>query len=148
MDAAPIVEQNIGSYVLSSDPARVDIDAVHRWLSEESYWAAGRDRDLVAASWANTLLVGGAYRGGEMVAAARMVTDLATFGWLCDVFVDRDHRGNGLGVAVAGLLIEHPSVAGIKRQLLATNDAHEVYRRYGYSELVGAEKWMVRGAQL
>ena len=134
-----------GDYEFSTDPERVDLEVVHRCLSELSYWAAGRSFELVERSWANTALVGGAYAAdGSLAGFARMVTDLSTFGWLCDVMVVPEYRGTGVGVGVVRLLVEHPQMEGIKRQILATADAHELYRKFDYVDLDAPEMWMLR----
>ncbi len=139
------IERDHCGYVLSTDPVRVDVDVVHRYLRDESYWAAGRSRAVVRRALRNSMLVAGAYDSdGALVGFARMVTDLATFAWLCDVFVLPDHRSAGLGAALVELLVEHPAVAGVKRQLLATGDAHDLYRRFGYDDLAAPERWMQR----
>lgn len=139
-----LVELDHGPYRISTDPSLVDVEVVHRFLSEESYWARGRVRDVVEQSIAHSPLVVGAYRDGRQVGFARMVTDLTTFAWLCDVFVLGEARGSGLGVAMVGTIVEHPAVAGIKRQFLATADAHGLYARYGYAPLTEPERWMIR----
>jgi GNAT superfamily N-acetyltransferase len=140
-----IIETSIGDYVVSTDPLRVDVDIVHDHLAHESYWAEGRTREVVVRSVANSALVAGVYdTSGAMVGFGRMVTDLATFAWLCDVFVLDDHRGHRLGVALARILVEHPAVVDVKRQLLATRDAHELYRRFGYGPLDDPGRWMAR----
>ena len=132
-----------GDYTISFDPDRVDVDVVFEYLHDHSYWAAGRARDVVGTSIANSALVVGAYTSnGVLVGFARMVTDLATFAWLCDVFVLDKHRGHGLGVTLVDAIVTHPSVAGVKRQLLATRDAHDLYRRSGFETLPEPEKWM------
>jgi GNAT superfamily N-acetyltransferase len=142
---AATTEISIGDYVVSTDPLRVDVDIVFGYLSLESYWAAGRTREVVVRSVANSALVAGIYDpSGAMVGFGRMVTDLATFAWLCDVFVADAHRGHGLGVALVQMLVEHPDVVDVKRQLLATGDAHELYRRFGYGPLDDADRWMAR----
>lgn len=140
------IESTHGPYELSTDPGRIDIGAVHEFLSTDGYWSVGRSRDVVERSIANSGLVCGAYlaESGELVGFARMVTDLATFAWLCDVFVIPEHRGSGLGVAVVMMLVEHPALVGVKRQLLATRDAHELYRRVGFAAMAEPEKWMER----
>jgi GNAT superfamily N-acetyltransferase len=214
-------------YVLTTDPKRVDFARVHRWLAEESYWAAGRSHDLVARSIDGSLpysifttrtppaadvsegtssaadasaadatagaspaveaaartqpaadaagrvqssagaagraeSVAGALVGAGSAAAAaaptrlpahlgvdevqvgfaRAVTDGATFAWICDVFVDQDHRGHGLGKWLIDSILADLSGRGIQRFLLATKDAHEVYRRSGFAELAGANRFM------
>ncbi|MFC7530549.1 GNAT family N-acetyltransferase [Actinoplanes sp. GCM10030250] len=130
-----------GEYVLTDDPARVDLDRVHRWLSEESYWAAGRPRDLVARSIEGSVPYA-VLTGGQQVAFARVVTDGATFAWICDVFVDSAHRGHGLGTWLIDTILETQSARGIQRFLLATKDAQEVYRKSGFAELEGAHRFM------
>ena len=145
-----VIERQHGRYLLSTDPARVDIVAVHRFLSESSYWARGRPFDVQATAVANSLLVVGAYLDagsdrGEQVGFARMVTDLATFAWLADVYVLEAHRGGGLGTAMVRLIVEHPAVGGLPLQLLGTADAHGVYARVGYATVEDEpRRWMVR----
>ncbi|MET7420257.1 GNAT family N-acetyltransferase [Dactylosporangium sp. NPDC005555] len=128
-------------YELTADPARVDLDTVHRWLSEESYWAAGRERDLVARSIEGSLPYS-VWRDGSQVAFARVVTDRATFAWICDVFVDTAHRGRGLGQWLVDTIVADLSAAGLRRFLLATRDAHEVYRRSGFEPVAGPGRFM------
>ena len=148
--ASPVIEQQHGRYLLSTDAARVDIDAVHRFLSESSYWARGRPFDVQAIAVANSPLVVGAYLdagagGGAQVGFARMVTDLATFAWLADVYVLDDHRGGGLGTAMVRMIVEHPAVDGLPLQILGTADAHGLYARVGYTTVEDdSRRWMVR----
>ncbi|WP_326999691.1 GNAT family N-acetyltransferase [Dactylosporangium sp. NBC_01737] len=128
-------------YVLTTDPTRVDVDLVHRWLSEESYWAAGRAHDVVARSIAGSLPYS-VWHDDTQVAFARAVTDGATFVWICDVFVTTAHRGRGLGQWLVDTIVEDLSAAGLQRFLLATRDAHEVYRRSGFEPLAGPGRFM------
>jgi GNAT superfamily N-acetyltransferase len=128
-------------YVLTTDATRVDVERVHRWLSDESYWAAGRDYDVVARSIEGSLPFS-VFHGGEQVAFARTVTDGATFAWICDVFVAAEHRGRGLGRWLVDSVVEDLSNRGVARFLLATKDAHEVYRRSGFAGLEGADRFM------
>jgi GNAT superfamily N-acetyltransferase len=130
-----------GAYLLTTDPARVDVDLVHRWLSEESYWAAGREHDVVARSIAGSLPYA-VWLDDTQVAFARAVTDGATFVWICDVFVATEHRGHGLGQWLVDSIVEDLSAAGLQRFLLATRDAHEVYRRSGFGPLAGPGRFM------
>lgn len=143
--SAQLVEREHGGYVLSTDPARVDRAMVHRYLSEDSYWAAGRSREISDRAIDHSHLVVGAYTAdGEQVGFARMVTDLATWAWLCDVFVLPDHQGEGLGTAMVQTIVEHPDVVDVKRQFLATADAHELYAKFGYRPLADPTRWMAR----
>ena len=142
---APTIETHHGDHLISTDPARVDVVAVHRWLSERAYWALGRTFETQRRAIEHSALVVGAYTvGGDQVGFARMVTDLATFAWLADVYVIDEARGTGLGAAMVGTIVEHPDVATIKRQLLATADAHDLYARFGYEPLSEPDRWMFR----
>lgn len=138
-----LIEFEHGDYTVSNDPSRVDIDAVHQFLTTYGYWSEGRSREVVATSIANSGLVCAGYTSdGSLAGFARMVTDLATFAWLCDVFVLEPHRGTGLGVAIVETIVTHPAVAHLKRQLLATRDAHTLYERLGFEPLADPAKWM------
>jgi GNAT superfamily N-acetyltransferase len=139
------IESTIGEYTISSDPDRLDLGVIHDYLSNESYWAAGRTMETVERSVAASLNVGAYAPDGSMVGAARVVTDGITFGWLCDVFVLQGHRGRGLGVALVRAAIEHPELRDLKRMILATGDAHSLYERFGFEPL-GDEsgRWMVK----
>jgi GNAT superfamily N-acetyltransferase len=116
------------------DVDRVDVDVVHGFLST-SYWAPGIPREVVARSIAGSLNLGVYDEDGSMVAFARMVTDRATFAWLADVFVLPSHRGYGLGRFVVSTLLDHPDLKGLRRFMLSTLDAQELYRKYGFTEL-------------
>ena len=135
-------ERRCGEYVISDDPERFDADAMHDFLEREAYWGRGRSRDQTAVGVANSVVLGVYGPDGSMVGGARIVTDRATFGWLTDVYVLAEHRGRGLGRALAAATCEHPAVAGIKRLLLITADAHELYRPLGFAELTRPEGWM------
>jgi GNAT superfamily N-acetyltransferase len=131
-------------YTISTDRARVDAAYVHRYLSESSYWAQGRSRATQDAAVAHSLCFG-LYQGETQVGFARVVTDYATFGWLCDVFVDEAHRGRGLGKWLIESIVAHPQLHSIRRLMLATRDAHELYRHYGgFEPLAAPERWMAR----
>jgi GNAT superfamily N-acetyltransferase len=130
------------AYRLTTDPARVDKRAVHRWLSDESYWAAGRDYGTVSRSIDGSTPYSVLAADGEQVAFARVVTDDATFAWICDVFVAAGHRGRGLGGWLVDAIVEDYTAAGVLRLLLATRDAHEVYRRSGFEPLAGPQRFM------
>ncbi|GAB2631346.1 GNAT family N-acetyltransferase [Kribbella swartbergensis] len=114
---------------------RVDVDVVHGFL-RGSYWAPGIPREVVARSIAGSLNLGVYAPDGSMVAFARAVTDRATFAWLADVFVVPERRGHGLGKFVVATLLDHPDLKGVRRIMLATKDAQELYRGYGFTELV------------
>ena len=126
-------------YTLSDDPSRIDLDTTCRLLAG-CYWAADRPRETIERSIHNSICCG-LYRGAEQIGFARLVTDRATFAWVCDVVVDPDHRSAGLGKWLVECVISHPQVAGML-QLLKTRDAHGLYERFGF----GREECMTRRA--
>jgi len=128
--------------ILSTDPQRLDLEAVCGFLSQ-SYWAQNRTRSTIERALHNSLVFG-VYDEGRMVAMARVVTDYATFAWLCDVFVSEDHRGRGIGKWLMESMLAHPELQGLRRWLLATRDAHGLYSQYGYTSLHNIERWMER----
>ncbi len=128
-------------YRLSEDPAELDMDAIHRWISKEAYWALGRPREMVERSFAGSYPVG-IYTSDRQVAVARIVSDATTFAWLCDVFVDAEHRGRGLGTRLARWSTEWIDRHGVPRIVLATADAHPVYASVGYRPFREPQRWM------
>ncbi len=130
------------SFSLSDDPTRFDVARGHRWIAEQSYWAQGIPRAVFERSLRGSLVVGAYASDGEMAAMARVVTDRATFGWICDVFVDAAWRGEGLGKALMTYLTAHPDLQGFRRLHLATRDAHGLYAQFGFGPLTGADRWM------
>jgi len=132
--------QKSGDWVISTDPAHIDGDRVYAWLSG-SYWAKGREREIVERSIAGSRPYS-VHSNGAQVAFARVVTDGATFAWICDVYVDDAHRGRGIGTWLVDRIVADLTDAGILRLLLATKDAHDVYRRSGFEVLVGADRFM------
>ncbi|ABP53989.1 GNAT family N-acetyltransferase [Salinispora tropica] len=131
-------------YLLSTAPERLDLDRVHHWLATDAYWARGRDRATVERAFAGSIGFG-VYRpeGGCQVAVARVVTDGATFGWLCDVYVEPAERGRGLGTWLTGAVRDHLAELGVRRILLATADAHGVYAKLGFAPLPRPDRWML-----
>ncbi|MEU7280718.1 GNAT family N-acetyltransferase [Streptomyces sp. NPDC045431] len=133
----------LGAYEISTDPARLDRARVHHWLSTDAYWALGRSRDKQDRAIDGSLNFGLYETGsGELVGYARAVTDHATFAWLCDVYVDRAARGKGLGTALVEAVRDHFAPLGVKRVMLATEDAHGVYEKVGFRALDVPEHWM------
>ena len=126
-------------WVVSTDPDRIQMDVVFPWL-HGCYWSPGIRRDVVEKAFANSM-VACAYRGSSQIGVARLVTDRATFAWLCDVFVDESARGLGVGRAMVRALMDDPRLSTIRRWCLATRDAHDVYRPLGFGS-VDATRWM------
>jgi GNAT superfamily N-acetyltransferase len=127
---------------ISTDPQRLDLEAVCGFMSR-SYWAQNRTRPTIERALRNSLVFG-AYEESCMVAMARIVTDYATFAWLCDVFVREEYRGRGIGKWLMESILAHPELQGLRRWLLATRDAHGLYSQYGYTSLHNIERWMER----
>ena len=131
-------------YRISTDPALLQIDGIHKFLSTESYWAQGRALEVVRESIANSLCFG-LYLEDRQAGFARVVTDGITFAWLCDVFIVSDQRGKNLGKWLVQTVVAHPRLKSIRRIVLATRDAHGLYQEYGgFSALSQPERWMER----
>ena len=122
-----------GTYELDDDPARIDREAVHRYLSEESYWARGRPQATQDALIDNAARVVGLYRDGEQVGFSRAISDGHVQSYLADVYVLDEHRGHGLGVELVRFSVDEGPLAGTK-WLLHTADAHGLYRKLGFVE--------------
>jgi len=120
-----------GGYELDDDPARVDVDAVHDYLANHSYWAAGRPRETVDRLVREAARVVGVYHGGAQVGFARAVSDGVAVTYLADVYVLPEHRGHGLGVELVREIVENGPLAD-RRWILHTCDAHELYGRFGF----------------
>jgi len=131
-----------GEYTISTDKTRLDINLIHGFL-DTSYWAAGRSVETIRRSIDNSIPFG-IYKGEHQVGFARVITDYATFAWIADVFVVDGHRGQGLSKWLMEVMITHPELQGFRRWVLATKDAHELYRRFGFTELTRPERWMER----
>jgi GNAT superfamily N-acetyltransferase len=140
-----VIEHQRDGYSISTDKSRLDVGLIHDFLSQRSYWAQGRSLATVEKTIAHSLCYGVYTADGQQVGFARVVTDYATFAWLADVFILETHRGHSLGKWLIETIVTHPDLQGLKSFLLATRDAHELYRRYGgFEPLPTPEKWMKR----
>ena len=138
------LEVHRDSLLISTDPARLDLDVICDFLSR-AYWAQGRPRERIELSLQNSLVFG-VYERRRQIGLARVVTDYATFVWLCDVFVDERYRGHGIGKWLMATILSHPDLQGLRRFLLATRDAHGLYAQFGFTPLGSPERWMERSA--
>lgn len=130
----------MGDYVISTDPRRIDIEAVHAYLTA-SYWAEGIPADVVRRSIENALCFG-IYKEDRLAGFARVISDYATIAYIGDVFVLEEHRGQGLSKWLMSVIREHPKLQGLRRWILATRDAHGLYRKSGFTPLNKPETWM------
>lgn len=128
----------MANYEISDDAGRLDLEVAHAYLAKESYWSTGIPREVFDRAVANSLCLGVYADDGAMVGFARVVTDRATFGWLCDLFIVDGHRGHGLGKRLVRAVHDHPDLQGLRRMMLATSDAHGLYRQFGYVPVAAA----------
>jgi GNAT superfamily N-acetyltransferase len=135
-----IIEAQRDTFTISTDPARLDIDAIADMLTR-AYWAKGRTRDVIARYIEHSLTFG-VYDGNRQIGLARLVTDYTTFAWLCDVFIHEEYRGQGFGRWLMETIHAHPDLQGLRRWLLATRDAHGLYGQFGWTPLANPERWM------
>jgi len=136
-------EWHRGEFKISTDPARVDLPVVHAFLRTEAYWSPGVPMDVVRRSIGGSIVFG-VYRGEEQVGFTRVVSDKATFAWICDVFVLDAYRGQGLGKWLMECVVAHPELQGLRRWMLATRDAHGLYTQSGFTELHDPARLMER----
>jgi len=134
------IEYRQGRFIVSTDPARLDIDMIHEFLTN-SYWAEGIPRNVVARSIANSLCFG-VFDGPQQVGFARVISDYATFAYLGDVFILEGHRGRGLANFLMQCIKQHPELQGLRRWTLATRDAHGLYAHFGFTPLSRPDRFM------
>jgi len=127
-------------FTISDDVSRLDIDAICDFLSR-AYWADKRPRHLIERSIKHSLNFG-VYDGERQIGFARVVTDHATFAYLCDVFIHEEYRGHSLGKWMMECVMTHPDLQGLRRWSLATRDAHGLYQQFGFTELSDPSLWM------
>lgn len=138
-------ETRQGEFAISTDNARLDVEAVQQFLAEESYWAANRTIEQTRLAIENSLCFG-VYHDDMQIGFARVISDFATFAYVGDVFILDAYRGRGLSKWLMQTIVEHPGLQNLRRWLLATRDAHGLYARYGFAPLRFPERWMERTA--
>jgi GNAT superfamily N-acetyltransferase len=136
------VKRSHDRYEIDDDVSRLDFARLHDWLTN-SYWSPGITRERVERAATGSSLVVGAYFNDLHVGYLRVVSDRATFAWIADVFVDPDHRGRGIATAMLQFTLEHPQHQNLRRWLLATRDAHDVYAKCGFEPLPHPERFMI-----
>lgn len=134
-----------GEFTISIDKSRLNIDAIQQFLENDSYWAQSRTRQQTETAIENSICFG-LYHGERQIGFARVVSDQATFAYVGDVYVLDEFRGQGLSKWLMETIISHPELQGLRRWILATRDAHGLYEKYGFHELVHPQRWMERPA--
>jgi GNAT superfamily N-acetyltransferase len=134
---------HVGSYAISDDSTRLDLRAIHAYLSR-AYWCAGIPFEIVRRAVRSSLCIGAYDSAGMQVGLVRVISDYATFCYVCDVYVLEDHRGQGLSKAMLAMVIDHPKLQGLRRWSLVTADAHGLYSQFGFSPVAQPERHMER----
>jgi GNAT superfamily N-acetyltransferase len=135
-----IHEVHRDGFTISTDPARLDVDTICDFL-KRAYWANTRPREKTERALENSLVFG-VYEGSKQIGLARIVTDYSIFAYLCDVFIHEEYRAHGLGKWLMQAIMEHPELKDVRRWLLATSDAHGLYKQFGFTSITDPERWM------
>lgn len=135
-----VFETQRDQFTISTDPARLDIDAICDFLTR-AYWANTRPRERTERAIQNSLVFG-VYVGDKQIGVARVVTDYSIFAYLCDVFIHEDYRAHGLGKWLIQTIMEYPDLKDMRRWVLVTNDAHGLYQQFGFTTIEDPERWM------
>ncbi len=133
-------ERTRGGHRITTDPGELDVDAVHAYLTR-SYWAEGVTRERVARSIERSLCFSLKGAAGQ-IGLARVISDFATFAYLCDVYVLEEHQGQGLGTWLMETVMSHPDLASLRRFVLVTRDAHGLYEKLGFRPLENPSRYM------
>jgi GNAT superfamily N-acetyltransferase len=128
-------------YTISTDKSKLDIDAVHSFLSSKAYWCLNIPKNTLQTAIKNSLCFG-VYHHEKQVGFARIISDFSTIAYLGDVYILEEHRGKGLSKWLMETIMGHPKLQGLRRWILLTGDAHELYRQYGWTEIADPGKWM------
>jgi GNAT superfamily N-acetyltransferase len=134
-------EKRINNYLFSTDKNKLQLNVIHDYLSKESYWAQNMPLELIKESIAGSICFA-IYFNNKQIAYARVITDNATFAYLADVFVLEEHRGKGLSKELMRFILDHPSLKKLRRFMLATRDAHGLYKQFGFNALAKPETIM------
>lgn len=134
------MEEVSGNFLFSDDRSKTDIDFVHRELVN-SYWAKDIPKETVKRAAGNSLCFN-VHEGEDQIAFARVITDQASYAYLCDVIVTETHRGKGIGKMLMGFILKHPALQGLRRFTLATKDAHGLYAQFGFTPLLFPDRHM------
>ena len=140
-----IIEFKRDGFVISTDRSRLDVEAIQKFLAEDSYWARERTPEQTKTAIENSICFG-VFNGERQIGFGRVVSDRATFAYVGDVYIISEFRGRGLSKWLMEVIVGHPELQGLRRWVLATRDAHSLYEKFGFMELVHPERWMERPA--
>ena len=127
-------------FIISTEKEKLDIDLIHSFLNR-TYWAEGISKEIIRRSIEGSLCFG-VFENDKQVGFARMITDKATFAYLADVFIIEEYRGRGLSKWLMEVIMSHPDLQGLRRMILATKDAHGLYKQFGFTPLINVDRWM------
>lgn len=136
-----IINESRGEFLISTDVSKLDKKAIHNYLSNESYWSKNIPYEKVEAAISNSLNFG-VYSGKQQIGYARIVSDYSTVAYLGDVFIIEEYRGKGLSKWLMEAIMNHKDLQGLRRWVLLTRDAHELYKKYGWKEIANTDRWM------
>ena len=131
----------MNGYSISTESSKMNVDVIYNYLSKESYWSKDIPKEVVQRAIENSLCFG-VFFNEEQIGFARIITDYATYGYLADVFIIEAHRGKGLSKLLMQVILDDPRLQGFRRILLATKDAHDLYKKFGFTELTKPDRWM------
>ena len=137
------MEWHKGQHIIRTDLSPANLEQIHHYLSTQAYWSLGIPLEVVQKAFGNSLAFG-IFHDEELVGWARVVTDRATFAYLADVYVLEGYRGQGLSKWLMECIFQHPELQGLRRFMLATQDAHGLYAQYGFKPIAAPERWMER----
>lgn len=135
-----IINYTKGGFTVTTDKGKINIDMLYNSL-HRLYWATNRSKETIVKSIENSLCFS-MLKGDKQIGFARVITDYATFAYLCDVYIDEAYRGNGLGIWLLECILNYPDLLELRKWLLATKDAHDLYRKFGFNELATPERYM------
>lgn len=128
-------------YLISTDKKKLDIHAIHEFLSTKAYWCLNIPKEKVRISIENSFCFG-VYHNGKQIGFARLITDFSTIAYLGDVYILEDYRGKGISKWLMETVMSHPELQGLRRWILLTGDAHDLYRKFGWTEIADPARWM------
>jgi GNAT superfamily N-acetyltransferase len=134
--------EQITGFSISTDKSKLQLERVHRFLSQEAYWCLGIPLEVVRKAISTSLCFGVYAESGEQIGFARVVSDQATFAWICDVYIEKEYRGRGISTWLMETLMSHPELQGLRRLCLATKDAHTLYQKFGFVVTQTPGNWL------